>query len=384
MALPSQSGARGGGGRRKNGPPVVPIVFGMLVVGGGAYGAYVLWGGQQSPGTDAETAGASESVPASNEGASEPPARVVENVPPPVIDTGGTESDPVADAGSVDEDFEPVVGDTSQIASRYSIENAAAPVQDLLRQAATQTRDGDMVGARQTLTSVLVHPAATGEDREMARADLEALNDELIFGRRVYEGDPVAYQYEIGAGDTLERITAREGLAVDWRLIQRINGIADVRRIQFGQKVKLVRGPFHGMVHKDDFRMDVYVGPPDSPQDWLFVRSFPVGLGEGDSTPIGTYVVKENSKLIDPYWVNPRTGEPFKPEDPDNPIGERWIGLAGVGEYAVNTGYGIHGTIDPDSIGKQMSMGCVRLGDEDVELVYELFEEQVSVVEILD
>jgi lipoprotein-anchoring transpeptidase ErfK/SrfK len=36
------------------------------------------------------------------------------------------------------------------------------------------------------------------------------------------------------------------------------------------------------------------------------------------------------------------------------------------------TGYGIHGTVDPASIGRQMSMGCVRLGEREVEVAYEL------------
>ena len=42
----------------------------------------------------------------------------------------------------------------------------------------------------------------------------------------------------------------------------------------------------------------------------------------------------------------------------------RWISL---GE-----GYGIHGTIEPDSVGKSESRGCVRMHDKDVEIVYDL------------
>ena len=54
-----------------------------------------------------------------------------------------------------------------------------------------------------------------------------------------------------------------------------------------------------------------------------------------------------------------------------------------MGEAAALEGYGIHGTIDPGSIGKSMSMGCVRLGDADVALVYELLGEGSSVVHIV-
>jgi len=91
--------------------------------------------------------------------------------------------------------------------------------------------------------------------------------------------------------------------------------------------------------------------------------------------------VRRNSKLIDPAWVNPRTGEKFAANDPKNPIGERWIGLEGTTpEMAKFTGYGIHGTVDQASIGKQMSMGCVRLGDAEVQVAYELIGEQSTVV----
>jgi len=51
-----------------------------------------------------------------------------------------------------------------------------------------------------------------------------------------------------------------------------------------------------------------------------------------------------------------------------NPVGTRWMGLSAQG-------YGIHGTNQPTSIGKAASSGCIRLGQRDLE---ELFE-RVSV-----
>ena len=64
---------------------------------------------------------------------------------------------------------------------------------------------------------------------------------------------------------------------------------------------------------------------------------------------------------------NPRTGEKFAANDPKNPIGERWIGLQGTTpDTAKFTGYGIHGTWDNSSIGKQATAGCIRLVNDDV------------------
>ena len=93
-------------------------------------------------------------------------------------------------------------------------------------------------------------------------------------------------------------------------------------------------------------------------------------------------MVKPDSKLVNPEWRNPRTRELFLPDDPANPIGERWIGLVGVDAHlAASEGIGIHGTIEPESIGRQASMGCVRMLPDDVALVYGMLVEG-STVEI--
>ena len=84
------------------------------------------------------------------------------------------------------------------------------------------------------------------------------------------------------------------------------------------------------------------------------------------------------------HEVNPRDArEQYEPNDPANPIGEFWIGLTGQGESANFTSYGIHGTIDPDSIGGDESMGCVRLANGDIDIVYELLAEHISRVMIV-
>lgn len=202
----------------------------------------------------------------------------------------------------------------------------------------------------------------------------------------------------IQPGDSLVTLTRKQGLPVDWRFIQRINGIQRPEALWVGQKIKIARQPFHAVVHKNDYRLDLYagdpvssggslgrkVGPDGQDESWTFIRSFKVGLGEANGTPEGSFVVRPKSKLVNPAWVNPRTGEKFAADDPKNPIGERWIGLDGIDDATRKfQGYGIHGTVDPASIGQQRSMGCVRLGSEDVELLYEVLLDRVSTVKIL-
>lgn len=61
-------------------------------------------------------------------------------------------------------------------------------------------------------------------------------------------------------------------------------------------------------------------------------------------------------------WVNGQPG------GPDNPLGARALYLFADGE---DTLYRIHGTTQPQTIGKAVSSGCIRMLNEEVD---ELFE----------
>ncbi len=238
--------------------------------------------------------------------------------------------------------------------------------------------ESDPIRARAELTRLLDSNQLSAAERAQAYAGINALSGKLFFGAKIVPGDIVGQSYVVKKGDSLERIAKREKLGVDWRFVQRINGLKTPTAIRPDQRLKLAYGPFDAEVVKADFRFNVYAG---TGENRVMVASLPCGLGENDSTPVGTFRVRKGSKLVDPAWTNPRTGEKFASNDPKNPIGERWIGLEGTSpETAKFTGYGIHGTTEPQSIGKQMSMGCVRLGDSEVEVAYELIGEQSTVV----
>lgn len=240
---------------------------------------------------------------------------------------------------------------------------------------------GDKLGARALFSKALADSRTTKADQDSLRVKLTQLNDDLLFSNKVTKSDPFVEEYTVASGDNPTRIARKRDLATEPSLISRINKVT-ATSLKVGQKLKLVRGPFHAVVHKADFRLDLYAGSPDEQSSWTYIRSFKVGLGTDDGTPTGTFTVKQSSKLVNPPWVNPRTGEKFGAEDPKNPIGERWVGIEGVGASAVHTGYGLHGTIELDSIGQQKSMGCVRMGSDDIAMVYELLTEKVSVIKI--
>jgi len=235
------------------------------------------------------------------------------------------------------------------------------------------------VQARELLTAALRSGRLDPADADFVRETVQSLNRRLVFSPQIVPGDPFCRPHVVEPGEQLGGIVRDQSLDVDWRFILRINQMLSERHLRVGQKLKLVTGPFHAIVDKSDFRMDFYLGTGDQS---VYVTSMAVGLGTLDSTPLGRFRVKPDSKLANPSWANPRTGELFDRDDPANPIGEHWIGLEGIDDSTRDMfGYGIHGTIDPDSIGRQASMGCIRMRPEDMALAFELLT-YASTVEI--
>jgi len=95
--------------------------------------------------------------------------------------------------------------------------------------------------------------------------------------------------------------------------------------------------------------------------------------------------VESDGKLIKPTWTDPDTGSTYVGDDPDYPLGSRWIALEGLeGAATGRTGFAIHGTKDPESIGTRSSRGCIRLYNGDVVEVYNLLYNGISEVLIMD
>ena len=90
----------------------------------------------------------------------------------------------------------------------------------------------------------------------------------------------------------------------------------------------------------------------------------PVATGKESSlTPEGKFTIIV--KAENPYYRKSN----IPGGAANNPLGSRWIGFD-----AENTDgriYGIHGTNRPDSIGKYISLGCIRMNNRDVEQLYE-------------
>ena len=218
-------------------------------------------------------------------------------------------------------------------------------------------------------------------EQQQVREALMGVNRMAIFSPERLSSDPLTETYTIKSGDNYSKIANDTRNQVPHQFLELINQVPATRLIP-GKKLKLVKGPFHARVIKSQYLMDVYLNGPDGSP--TYITTFPVGLGEDDSTPVGKWVVTPGSKTFNPSWRNAHTGEYFAPDDPKNPVGKYWIALSGVDANTANKqSYGIHGTIDPDSIGKQRSMGCIRLRNEDVALVFKMLEGGESTVLVM-
>jgi len=247
----------------------------------------------------------------------------------------------------------------------------AGPAADTLAKARQALAAGDLVQARQLFNAAFAQGLPEPLAREVIR-ELEKLADETLFSPKVYKSDPLVGFHLVDKGETLAKIAKRYKVTV--QLLARINKLRNPNLIRYKQRLKVIHGPFNVVVDKSDFKMFVYC------QDTL-VRVFPVGLGMEGTTPTGLWRVK--NKLENPTYYPPRGGKIIQADDPNNPLGEHWIGLEGIeGEAKGQERYGIHGTIEPESIGKNVSLGCIRMYNKDVAFLFDLLTVGNSLVKV--
>lgn len=185
------------------------------------------------------------------------------------------------------------------------------------------------------------------EHRALLMASIQQSAAMIFASPDQHFGEPHLVNY----GETLQSIGREYG--VSWAYLARLNRLKPAQ-LQAGTELKVVRGPFGAVVDLSRMTLTVHA------HGW-YIQHYPIGIGREDSTPAGRFQVQE--KLENPVWYRPEGGV-VAADDPQNPLGEYWLGL---GNHI-----GIHGTIDPSSIGNTVSRGCIHLGDDDIEEVFGL------------
>ncbi len=355
--------------RRRKSPLPKILLFILLV--GGAVGVW-LW----SPWEDQAPAGPEQANAGQNEGNGQGTGQQAGT--PDGAGNGGT-----SDAGATTT-TQPVHARPDRL---YHVTGPG--VAPAAFQRGMELRNAEPVKARGLLASALNSGALSPGQRTQAREVLTQLANLTIFSPRVFPDDPYTMNYRIQPGDVLagrRGVVRRMNLRVPSQLLMDINGFAAPNQMRAGQSMKLIQGPFHAVVDKSNFTMDLYLHD-------VFVRRIPVCVGADETpTPTGWFRLVLGGKLEKaPYTPPLSTGLPqikILPGQAGYPLGRRglWIGLEGIREkgtmHTVADGYGIHGTNEPTSIGKAASHGCIRLGDDDIAQLYTILYEHWSTVHI--
>jgi L,D-transpeptidase ErfK/SrfK len=135
------------------------------------------------------------------------------------------------------------------------------------------------------------------------------------------------------------------------------------KRVRLATQHVLPDAPRRGIViNLPELRLYYY--PPSGEP-----RSFPIGIGgEGKETPVGRTQIA--GKRAHPVWIPTKSEHEEDPElpqsigpGPDNPMGDHAL-------YLGWSGYAIHGTNKPYSVGRRDSHGCIRLYPADIEWLF--------------
>ena len=223
----------------------------------------------------------------------------------------------------------------------------AASLFDLLMQAKNLEVKGDLLGAK-TAYNKLISEFSNSGDVMNWQKKAEDINIKLLFSSAI---TPNSLLYEIKPGDTLAKI-ARE-FKTTAELIRKSNNLANDMIVP-GRKIKVWNAPFNILIDKSQNILILKSGEE-------IIKTYIVATGKNNSTPTGNFKIVD--KIPNPPWFKPGAPGPIPAGNPENILGSRWLALD-------LPSYGIHGTTDPQSLGKQVTQGCVRMSNADVEELY--------------
>ncbi|MGI6494585.1 MAG: L,D-transpeptidase family protein [Kiritimatiellia bacterium] len=223
--------------------------------------------------------------------------------------------------------------------------------------------DDALVEARDALLALLDNPGAAAA-RKQIEERLGEISIELLTTPRPMPGK---VEYAIAAGDQIRSIARKHGMTIE--LVCKANQLRNPDVIQVGDRLRLLDNPAFAIV--------VRKGANDLllTMDGKFVKRYTVSTGKYGRTPVGTF--KITVKAVEPIWYIDGRQIPYG--DKENILGTRWMAIEATGDTMPASGYGIHGTWEPESLGRQSSAGCIRMSNSDVEELYLIVPEGTPV-----
>lgn len=165
-------------------------------------------------------------------------------------------------------------------------------------------------------------------------------------------------KYTVASGEAMYNVRLnlrREGQKLNYRWIAEFNDKSNYN-LREGEELKIPKQELHIEVWRGARVTVVFAG--DRP-----IRIYPCSVGKpGEETPLGDFTLEicETNPVY--YGVTP----PVPYGNPDNPLGDRWMG------FKEKTSYGIHGTNSESTIGTRETEGCVRMHNSDVRDLFDL------------
>ena len=105
----------------------------------------------------------------------------------------------------------------------------------------------ELIQARQLLSQAYL-TGLPPADAQQAYDKLADLAKQTLFSHRPFRNDPLTEFITVQPGNSLARLAARYNVSED--LLAAVNDIKDKNLIRQGQKLKVMRGPWHAVVIK--------------------------------------------------------------------------------------------------------------------------------------
>ncbi|HTS19453.1 MAG TPA: L,D-transpeptidase family protein [Verrucomicrobiae bacterium] len=244
-------------------------------------------------------------------------------------------------------------------AATDTIANVSRPPAPPVSDTETYQRARDLAGEGKLAEArALLQP--TADDGSATDKALDLLSD--IDTKILFTPVPADEKtnYTIVAGDSLGKLAQKFGTTID--LIKKSNNL-NRDMIRVGDRLRIYQGHFAVSVNKTTNELRLT-------DNGEFFKRYRVGTGEYSKTPVGEF--KITARIANPPWWR-ADGKTIPFGDPENILGTRWLGIN-------VPGYGIHGTWDTNSIGKQATAGCIRLLNDDIEELYTILPVGTTVV----
>lgn len=223
-----------------------------------------------------------------------------------------------------------------------------SPANQLMAEAEGLEAAGRKLDAK-TIYQQIITEHTDYKEIEKVQMNLDRLNMDILLSSIPV---PQSVIYEVKQGDSLGKIS--KDFNVPMGLIKMSNGMKN-NTVRLGQKLRIWTGKF--TIYVDKSQNILMLKSDDD-----IMKTYSVSTGINNSTPVGIFKIV--NKIENPVWYKD-TGAVIPPDSPENALGSRWMGFD-------LKGYGIHGTIDPDKIGQQVTSGCIRMKNADAEELFQI------------